>query len=44
MRWEVEHYREQGEYISGERYQVAMMEFQLLSALHAMLEADLAQS
>ena len=36
--------REQGEYISGERYQVAMMQFQLLSALHAMLEADLART
>jgi hypothetical protein len=36
--------REQGEYISGERYQVAMMQFQLFSALHEMLEADLART
>jgi LTXXQ motif family protein len=36
--------REQGEYVSGERYQVAMMQFQLLSALHAILEADIART
>src|SRR5258708_40135611 len=36
--------REQGEYVSGERYQVAMMQFQLFSALHAMLEADIART
>jgi mevalonate kinase len=34
--------REQGEFASGERYQVAIMQFQLFSALHAMLEADIA--
>src|SRR6266853_5744877 len=36
--------REQGEYVSGERYRVAMMQFQLFSALHAMLEADIART
>jgi hypothetical protein len=36
--------REQGEYVSGERYRVAMMQFQLFSALHAMLEADVARA
>jgi LTXXQ motif family protein len=36
--------REQGEYASGERYQVAMMQFQLFDALHAMLEADIART
>jgi Spy/CpxP family protein refolding chaperone len=36
--------REQGEYVSGERYQVAMMQFQLLSSLHAILEADIART
>jgi hypothetical protein len=36
--------REQGEYASGERYQVAMMQFQLFGALHAMLEADIART
>jgi Spy/CpxP family protein refolding chaperone len=36
--------RERGEYISGERYVVAMMQFQLFSALHEMLEADLART
>lgn len=36
--------REQGEYVSGERYRVAMMQFQLFSALHAMLEADITRS
>jgi Spy/CpxP family protein refolding chaperone len=35
--------REQGEYVSGERYQVAMMQFQLFGALHAMLESDIAR-
>jgi hypothetical protein len=32
--------REQAEETTGERYQVAMMQFQLLSALHAMLKRD----
>src|SRR5882724_5249600 len=36
--------REQGEYVSGERYQVAMMKFQLFSALHTMIEADIART
>jgi hypothetical protein len=36
--------REEGEYVSGERYQVAMMQFQLFSALHTMVEADLART
>jgi LTXXQ motif family protein len=36
--------REQGENISSERYQVAMMQFQVLSALHAMLEQDIAKT
>lgn len=36
--------REQGEYVSGERYQIAIMQFQLFSALHAMLEADIART
>jgi hypothetical protein len=36
--------REQGEYVSGELYQVAMMQLQLFSALHAMLEADMART
>jgi hypothetical protein len=35
--------REQGEYVVGERYQVAIMQFQLFGALHAMLEADIAR-
>jgi LTXXQ motif family protein len=35
--------REHGEYVSGELYQVAIMQFQLFSALHAMLEADIAR-
>ena len=34
--------REQGEYFSGERYQAAMMQFQLLRARHAILEHDIA--
>ncbi len=33
--------REQAEYLSHERYQVAMMQFQLLSAWHAILVQDL---
>jgi Spy/CpxP family protein refolding chaperone len=36
--------RERGEFASGERYQVATMQFQLFSALHAMLEADIART
>jgi hypothetical protein len=36
--------REQGEYLSGERYQVAMMQFQLFSALHTIIEADIART
>jgi hypothetical protein len=36
--------REEGESVSGERYQVAMMQFQLFSALHTMIEADLART
>lgn len=36
--------REQGEYVSAELYQVAMMQFQLFSALHAMLEADMGRT
>jgi hypothetical protein len=36
--------REQGEFAGGERYQVATMQFQLFSALHAMLEADIART
>jgi Spy/CpxP family protein refolding chaperone len=36
--------REQGEYVSGDLYQVAMMQFQLFRALHAMLEADIART
>jgi hypothetical protein len=36
--------REQGEYVSGERYQVATMQFQLFSALHVMLESDIART
>jgi Spy/CpxP family protein refolding chaperone len=35
--------REQREYASGERYQVAMMQFQLFSALHTILEQDIAR-
>src|ERR1017187_5475904 len=33
--------REQAEETTGERYQEAMMQFQLLSALHAMLEREI---
>ena len=36
--------REQGEYVSGERYRVAMTQFQLFSALHAFLEGDIART
>jgi hypothetical protein len=36
--------REQGEYASGERYQVATTQFQLFSALHTVLEADIARA
>jgi hypothetical protein len=36
--------REQGEYVSGELYQVARMQFQVFSASHASLEEDLAQT
>ncbi|MCU1332286.1 MAG: hypothetical protein JWM08_1278 [Candidatus Angelobacter sp.] len=36
--------REQGEYVTGERYRVAMMQFQLFSALREMLEADIARN
>jgi len=36
--------REQGEYLARERYQVATMQFQLLSALHAILEKSVAQA
>jgi hypothetical protein len=36
--------REQGEYVSHERYQVARMQFQLFSALHTVLEEDLTQT
>lgn len=36
--------REQGEYVSGELYQVAIMQFQLFGALHAMLETDIART
>jgi septal ring factor EnvC (AmiA/AmiB activator) len=36
--------REQGEYLARERYQVATMQFQLLSALHAILEQSVAQA
>src|SRR5258708_10607477 len=36
--------REQGESLARERYQVATMQFQLLSALHAILEKSVAQA
>jgi len=36
--------RDQGENISAEQYQVARMQFELLSALHAMLQADVAHA
>jgi hypothetical protein len=35
--------REQAEYLIGERYQVAMMQYQVLSALHDALEHDVVQ-
>jgi hypothetical protein len=35
--------REQAEYLIGERYQVAMMQYQVLSAFHDMLEHDVAE-
>jgi hypothetical protein len=35
--------REQAEYMIGERYQIAMMQYQVLSALHDALERDVAQ-
>jgi hypothetical protein len=35
--------REQAEYLIGERYQIAMMQYQVLSALHDTLEHDVAQ-
>lgn len=35
--------REQAEYLIGVRYQVAMMQYQVLSALHDVLERDVAQ-
>ena len=35
---------EQGAYLARERYQVATMQFQLLSALHAILEQSVAQA
>jgi hypothetical protein len=36
--------REKGEYLARERYQVAMMQFQLFSAWHAILEQAVAQA
>lgn len=35
--------REQAEYLIEERYEIAMMQYQVLSALHDALERDLAQ-
>jgi hypothetical protein len=35
--------REQAEYLIEERYQIAMMQYQVLSALHEALERDVAQ-
>jgi hypothetical protein len=35
--------REQAEYLIGERYQIAMMQYQVLSALHDVLERDVAE-
>ncbi|MGA9640941.1 MAG: hypothetical protein WBQ72_06065 [Terriglobales bacterium] len=35
--------REQAEYLIEDRYQVAMMQYQVLSALHDMLEQDVAE-
>jgi len=36
--------REQAEYLIGERYQVAMMQYQVLSGMHEALERDVAQA
>lgn len=36
--------KEQGEFTSGERYQVAIMQFQLFGALHTILEEDIART
>ena len=36
--------REQGEYLSGQRYQVPTMQFQPFGALHSILEADIART
>jgi hypothetical protein len=36
--------REQGEYLARERYQIAMMQFQLFRAWHAILEQAVAQA
>ena len=36
--------REQGEQLTGEHYQIARMQFELLSALHQMLQEDLARA
>jgi len=36
--------REQGEQLTGEQYQIARMQFELLSALHSMLQQDLARA
>ena len=36
--------REQGEQFTGEQYQIARMQFELLSALHQMLQQDLARA
>src|ERR1700690_434536 len=35
--------RQRADYLIGERYQIAMMQYQVLSALHDTLEHDLAQ-
>jgi hypothetical protein len=36
--------REQGEFASGERYRVAIIQFQLLGALHTILDEDIARA
>ena len=36
--------REQGEQLTGEQYQIARMQFELLSTLHRMLQQDLARA
>jgi LTXXQ motif family protein len=36
--------REQGEQLTGEQYQIARMQFELFSALHRMLQQDLARA